>query len=187
MSEETKLSKLIPEHQHFVILYVEYWNGRKAYQEVYPTCTEESARTNASRLLTNANVKEAVAEVSKTKLMPKEEILSRINSMAQINVQDYINDLGELDIPKIKEAGLGYMIKSISDTKFGKRIELHDQFKSLETLAKVHKLFDDKTEVTVNINAEKSAEDVLNERINTANARLQQYVNVGENSQLTQA
>ena len=186
MSEENKLSKLIPEHQQFVILYVEYWNGRKAYQEVYPHVMESTARSESSKLLTNPNVKEAVAEVAKTKLMPKEEILSRINSMAQINVQDYTNDFGEIDIPKLKEAGLGYMIKSISDTKFGKRIDLHDQFKALETLAKVHKLFDDKTEITVNINNEKSAEEEINDRLNSIKDRFTQPVNVGENSALTQ-
>lgn len=39
-------------------------NGTQAYLNVYKTCKkEETARTNASRLLTNANIKNYISEL----------------------------------------------------------------------------------------------------------------------------
>lgn len=173
--QESKLDKLTSEnHRRFVVLYAQYLNGRKAYQEVYTDVDANTAAANASRLLTDARIKEAVDEECKKHIMPKGEILGRINSIAQINIQDYTNDSGEIDIKALKEAGLGYMIREISDTKFGKRISLHDQSKALDTLAKIAGLYNDRSEVTVNINNEIKAEEILNDRLQQISSRLQQ-------------
>ncbi len=181
-----KLSILSEAHQRFVLNYVDNLNAAKSYQIVYQDANYNTARTNGSKLLANTDIKEAIAEQFRLRAMPKEEILGRLENLAKVDIQQYIDDTGRIDIVKIKEDNIGYMIKGISDTKFGKNFTFHDSAKALETLAKVHKLFDDKTEVTVNINNEKSAEEEINDRLSQAEARLQQYVDVGENSQLTE-
>jgi len=185
MEKESKLAQLTQKHQNFCILYVAYWNGRKAYSEVYPGVTDNTARVLASKLLMTPAMKEAVAEVARTKVMGKDEVLARINALAEINIEDFINDKGDIDIARLKKIGAGYMIKSVSDTKFGKHYHLHDQYKALETLAKIHKMFDDNTTVTVNIENQITAEEVLNERLKTYQDRFSKLVNVGENSALT--
>lgn len=181
-----KLSILSEAHQRFVLNYVDNPNATRAYMNVYPDCSYESARRYASALTAKLDIKEAIAEQFKLRAMPKEEILGRLENLAKVDIQQYIDDLGRIDIAKIKKDNIGYMIKGISDTKFGKNFTFHDSAKALETLAKVHKLFDDKTEVTVNINNEKSAEEEINDRLNSIKDRFTQPVNVGENSALTQ-
>jgi len=185
MEKESKLAQLTLKHQQFCNLYVTYWNGRKAYHEVYPAVTDNTARVQASKLLMTPAMKEAVTEVARTKVMGKDEVLARINAIAEINVEEFTNDKGDIDIRLLKKVGAGYMIKSISDTKFGKHIHLHDQFKALETLAKIHKMFDDNTTVTVNIENQITAEEVLNERLKTYQDRFSKLVSIGENSALT--
>lgn len=183
---EEHLKNLSLQHARFVVLYANYLNATKAYLEVYPDNEYASAGVSASRLLKDARIKEALNEEFKLRAMPKYEILNRLEAIAKIDINQFTDDFGNLDFAKLKEAGLTYMIKGISDTKFGKNFILHDQADALKTLAKIVNLYDDKAEVNVNINNEISAEDKLNERINTAKDRLIEPVNVGENSALTQ-
>jgi phage terminase small subunit len=56
--------KLTPKQQAFVDYYISNGgNGGDAYKKAYSSCKkDDTARVNASRLLTNANVKEYIAE-----------------------------------------------------------------------------------------------------------------------------
>ena len=59
-AEEVEAGKeLSPRHRAFVAAYAKCWNGTKAYVEVYGA-SEEVARTNAARLLSNARIKAAL-------------------------------------------------------------------------------------------------------------------------------
>lgn len=58
-------------------------NGTKAYLEVYKSCNkEETARTNASRLLTNANIQEYI-----------QELQSKVEEKAIVSIEDIVNEL----------------------------------------------------------------------------------------------
>ena len=52
----------------FVIEYLKDFNGTRAYKVAYPDCNDESARTNASRLLTNDNIQRAIREQADKRL-----------------------------------------------------------------------------------------------------------------------
>lgn len=70
-------------------------NGTKAYLSVYKNVTkEETARVNASRLLTNANVKalleEKQAKTIKKLEITREDIVSRLNTRSKIVEQLHI-------------------------------------------------------------------------------------------------
>src|ERR1041384_6296595 len=101
--EQTKLSKLSEQHQRFVLAYVDNLNAAKSYQLVYQDAQYSTARTNSSKLLADTNIKEAVAEQFKLRTMTKEEVLSRIENIAKVDIQQYIKDGGDIDIAKIKE------------------------------------------------------------------------------------
>lgn len=159
------IDNLSEKHKRFVKLYAQNLNGVKSYMEVYPNASYEAAGNAAYELLKNAEVKAALDDEFNASVMTKSEVLKRINAIAHINVNNLMNDYGEIDIAKVRKSDAGYLIKSISDTKFGKRIELHDSSKALDTLAKIHRLFDDKSDVTVNIVQELSAKQKLEETL----------------------
>jgi phage terminase small subunit len=58
------MPNLKPAHERFVQEYVANGlNGQDAYMAAYPKCGKSAARTAASRLLTNAEVKSRIAEI----------------------------------------------------------------------------------------------------------------------------
>jgi len=56
---------LTDKQRRFCQEYVYDWNGVRAYQEAYPSCSYDAARANANRLLTKANIKAYIEEVQK--------------------------------------------------------------------------------------------------------------------------
>ena len=69
-------------------------NGTKAYLIAYPDVTEETAKVNASRLLTNANVKAYIKElqnkIEKKRIMSIEERMDWLTNV--INSNENINN-----------------------------------------------------------------------------------------------
>ena len=79
--------------------YVTHWNGTKAYQTAYPKSSYESAKVNASKLLTNTNIQQHIESIQKdlSKLCGV-SVLSNVNLLLEI-----INsDLTERPSDKIK-------------------------------------------------------------------------------------
>lgn len=56
---------LKPEYIVFSENYVIHWNATKAYQFAYPDSSYDSARVNASKLLTNTNILAYIEEIQK--------------------------------------------------------------------------------------------------------------------------
>lgn len=60
---ENKITEELNERQKkFCENYVVDWNGTRSYMDAYPDADYDSAKTNASRLLTNANIKSYIEE-----------------------------------------------------------------------------------------------------------------------------
>lgn len=58
-------------------------NGTQAYLNVYKSCKKEAtARTNASRLLTNANIQDYISELQK-----------KVEEKAIVSIEDIVNEL----------------------------------------------------------------------------------------------
>ena len=58
-------------------------NATQAYMKVYKTCKkEETARTNASRMLTNANIKNYISELQ-----------DKVEEKAIVKIEDIVNEL----------------------------------------------------------------------------------------------
>lgn len=148
-------------------------NGTQAYLSVYKNCKkEETAMTNASRLLRNAKVKEYI-----------EELQSKVEEKAIVSIEDIVNELvviaftdrtkisksitEEIEIPeqnrklrlpdivltdtdklteKEKKVIAGY-----KKTKNGMTVETYDKIKALELLGKYLGMWND-TNINNNIN-----------------------------------
>lgn len=74
--------------------YIYDWNGSRAYKAAYPGVTDETARVNASRLLTNANIQayieliqkdlEKLAGISRLKVLQEHQKLA-FSSIAHLH------------------------------------------------------------------------------------------------------
>lgn len=109
----------------FVREYLKDFNGTRAYKEAYKSCKkDDTARTNASRLLANANIQRAIQEQSSKRL---EEI--------DIDVAYIVNNIKEVTERCMKQDEQG-------------RFDAKNSLRGLELLGKYKAIFSD----NVNLN-----------------------------------
>lgn len=88
-----KGKELTPKWKAFADEYLTDLNGTRAYKAVYKSVkSDATARVNASRLLTNANVKEYIAEkmkkIQSEKTADLEEVIQFFSSVMRGEVKD---------------------------------------------------------------------------------------------------
>ena len=116
-------------------------NASESYRKVYKNCKNaEVIKTNASRLLANANVKayveEKLKEISNNKIAEAEEVLSYLTKVMR----------GQTVEETVIVEGVG---NGFSEAKIVNKIPSEkDRLKAVELLGKRYRLFVDKQEVT---------------------------------------
>lgn len=141
--------------------YIACLNGTEAYMRSHPGCTRETARRNASKLLTNTDIwADIEAELTKQTMSPN-EILRRLTDQAQASLYPFIEiaedgfvyfDFSHPDakdylhvIKRIKSSrsrrieGEGKELEVWEDEKV--EVELHDAQSALIQLGKYHRIF----------------------------------------------
>ena len=147
-------------------------NGTQAYLNVYKSVKKEAtARTNASRLLTNANIQEyikelqekveekavvtiedivkeltAIAFADRTKISKMNKKKMKLESGTEIDYEDVEFELTENLDEETKKVISGY-----KKGKFGLSVETYDKLKALELLGKYLGMFKDEAP-TINNN-----------------------------------
>lgn len=122
-------------------------NATRAYRVAYPSVKkDEAARANASRLLTNANVKkyidERLAEIHDEKTADAKEIMEYLTSVMR----------GESTSEEIVIEGMG---DGMSEARtMEKKPSERDRLKAAELLGKRYGLYTDKIETDVDMNLE---------------------------------
>jgi phage terminase small subunit len=79
----------------FADYYIETANGAESYKRAYPSCkSDATARTNASKLLTNPNVqnyiKERMDEKDKKRIASQDEVLAFLTQVMRGEVMDQL-------------------------------------------------------------------------------------------------
>jgi len=148
---------LKPEHRIFVEAYIFDWNATKAYLKAYPKVKYDTAKVNASKLLTNANIQAYIEEVQRdiskqagiSKLMVLNEHRKlAFNTIAHLHntwidrkefeelTDDQKSCIQEIDT-KILKRNIGTKKEpDIVDVEQIK-IKLYDKQKSLESISKM--------------------------------------------------
>lgn len=149
-------------HQKFIAEYLKQWNGTRAYMAVYPKASEETARANASDLLSKTNISEAIAARIKESQMSADEAMSLQANIARGDITELLTPLGSIDLDYIREKGLGGLVKKVkvrTITKIGKGekdddTEIHDTELEMypadvaqERILKIHGKFVEKHEI----------------------------------------
>jgi phage terminase small subunit len=140
--------KITRAQQNFVNYYIEqdFKNATAAYQRAYPQASEESARRNASRLLTNADIQEAMSSViaevlRRDKISLEKRILDTWMRQAFFDLAEIIDSKGALLHPleELSKQGLSVCVEGI-ETRINAqgvetvKIKLADRNKALEML-----------------------------------------------------
>jgi len=152
--------KLTDKKKLFVKYYCVSWNGTQAAIEA--GYSEKTAAEQASRLLRNVNIQEAIQKYM-NKLTEEAEIevvdvLDGLKRLAFLDIRKLYNDDGsakkihELD-DDIALALAGIDVNEISTGDatieiIGKKYKLSDRTKALELLGKYLKMFTDKIDIT---------------------------------------
>lgn len=130
--------KLTEKQKRFVDEYIISGNATQAYKKTYSKVKkDEVARANASRLLTNANVKNYIEE-------RLEELKSERTADAQ-EVLEYLTSVMRGNETEEVLIGIGEGVQSTVQKEVGAK----DRLKAAELLGKRFALFTDKTEVAV--------------------------------------
>lgn len=131
-------------------------NATRAYKAAYPNVKkDESARVNGSRLLTNANVNDYIAERMKDREqrteITQDKVLNELAKVGFANITDYVSTgKGFVEIKptdQIPPEKLG-AIAGIKEGANGIEVKLNDKLKALELIGRHLGMFKDKMELS---------------------------------------
>ncbi len=157
MSDTSEVIKLDPKHQLFVDKYFELtFNGTRA--AIAAGYSRKTARQQASRLLTNADIKAEVERRLADQVMSRNEVLARLADHARGDMRDFIDKPAKT----LARHPNGNLIKKVERTITthsdldGKvisveeklKLELYDAQSAMVQLGRYHGLFQDKTDLT---------------------------------------
>ncbi|MEX0083545.1 terminase small subunit [Clostridium butyricum] len=135
-------NKMTEKQKAFCDYYLETGNATEAYKRAYPSCKKDgTARTNSSKLLTNANISQYIdkrlKEIESERIAKPEEVLQYLTSVLRGEEKD----------------------------QFGLDATLQDRTKAAELLGKRYRLFVDKVETDVNatVNSTQKLDSILNQ------------------------
>lgn len=152
--------KLTPKQKLFADEYLIDLNATRAYKAAYKSVKkDETARTNGSRMLTNANVskyiKERMNERSKRTEIMQDNVLKELATIAFAKVTDFVTiENGVVIVKDTKDIPKDLLpaIASIKEGKNGIEVSFYNKDKSLELLGRHLGMFNDKIEVSGTIN-----------------------------------
>lgn len=161
ISQRKGLSK---PHAQFVAAYLsdKTHNATAAYLHVYPTCSPAAARANASRLLTQANIRAAIQgatkAVTKKAEITLEDTLRGISRIANSDLRKLFDGTGRFLPPKdwpddiaAAVAGFEVVTKNVPgsdpvEVEHVVKIKLWDKNKALELAGKHLRIFEEPKE-----------------------------------------
>jgi len=154
------MGKVETKHKRFIAAYIRFhFNGVEAYRHVYgKDMNYDSARVGSSNLLHKPNIRKAIDKELEAHHLSTNEALDILASHAKTDMAKYIDEDGNLSIEKLKEAGMGHLIKEVetieqvsdkgSFTK--KKVKLHDPQNAINMILRVQGKFKDTLDLNVN-------------------------------------
>lgn len=159
----SELKPLSKKHQRVLDEYLLCFNQWRAYKVVYPSITDESARTLSSKLFADVNFSAHLIERLNEAHMSADEALKLQSDIARGDIGDLIDNNGLLDLRTARDNGLTRLIRKIKQKtvlKLGKKeddpdleiteieFELYSAQEAIRDVLKVHGKFTDRVDVT---------------------------------------
>lgn len=149
---------LTPKQENFCLAYLETGNASEAYRRAYD-CEEakpETVNRAAKELLDNpkiaARLEDLTCKATSDAVMTRQRAMERLSLIAETNLTDILEfDQHDIEteqglvretIWRMKdsegiEATAAAAIKSVTMTKFGPKIEMHDKLSAIQQLGKM--------------------------------------------------
>ena len=152
------MANLTPKQEAFCLAYLETGNASEAYRRSYDAknMTDKSINEKASQILSQVKIRSRIDQLSESAVtsavMTRTEALERLSLVASVDITDVVEfnttsidtEDGPQDttIWRIKESSeleraAKAAIKSVTMTKFGPKIEMHDKLNAIQQLAKM--------------------------------------------------
>lgn len=144
------MSTFTARQEIFIAEYVRCWNASEAARRAGYNGKSNVA---GAQLLANPSI---AAEIERRKallIMAAEEVAVRLTEQAKASYAEYFNEYGGVDLDRLLKDGKGHLIKKIKPTKEGLEIEFYDAQAALVQIGKIHKLFVERQESAVTVNA----------------------------------
>jgi len=181
--EEEEKKSLTPQQKIFCENYVLEWNGAKSYRIAYPDVNDDTAKSNACRLLTYANVKEYVEEIQKdlAKLcgVSAARNINELKKIAYTNLANFksgwMTEKNFDELTDDEKAALSEIQHTTTKTEFTTtkivKFKVHDKQRAIEIMNKMLG-FNSPEKVDHTTKGDKIGnitDEELNERINKLN------------------
>lgn len=144
---KTKQRELTAKQQLFIYHYLDTLNGVKAAKRAGYKGSYSTLGVVAHENLKKPKIKKAIQDGLIEMAMSEEEVVARISELAKVNLSDFIiesEDGFKLNWKEIEKKG--YLIKGITHTQQGIKLDLHDSLKALIQLGRLYALFTDRVE-----------------------------------------
>jgi phage terminase small subunit len=182
--------QLTKNQQIFVDEYLKDRNGTRAYKAAYKTCKrDESARVNASKLLTKTSISdviaEGLAEIHKEARIEAADIRRELARIGFSDIRNIFDENGRLKRPEEWDDEVAAAVSSVEvvtrslgegEVEYVHKIKTWDKKGSLELLGKELKMFTDKVDLsssdgtmTPRIDASKLSDQALQELMDARN------------------
>jgi phage terminase small subunit len=155
MAKERKEQPLDDRQMAFCREYIVDFNATKS--AIRAGYSPKSARTTSSRLLAkdniSAEIQRLIQERNKRTEVTADRVIAEFAKIAFADIKDvaewrknyvYLRDYNEVD---------GTLIAEVKNTEAGIGVKLHDKMKALEALAKHTGVYDERPQVTVDVNS----------------------------------
>lgn len=145
---------LSPKRRRFVEAYLTTWNASEAARQA----GYKKEWSAGSFLMRIPEVRAAIEQRLKEAAMQADEVLSRLAEQGRIDISDFVQDVtiplvgkdgelvGEMQGIRLNWDAIrahGHLVKSVTATQYGPKIELHDGQKALELIGRHLALFTD--------------------------------------------
>lgn len=138
----------------FVEHYLTCWNGAEAARRA--GYSAQTARHQASDLLTKPNMQAAIAERLAELKMGADEVLVRLAEHARASIADVLDEQNRVSLTEARKRDRIHLVKKLKQTlnknavtgveTLTTEVELHDSQAALAFIGKHHKLFTEKVE-----------------------------------------
>jgi phage terminase small subunit len=146
----------------FVEHYLTCWNATEAARQAGYAGSDDTLAAVGYENLRKPQIAAVIEARLAEKTMSADEVLVRLTEQARADIRDVftiretsrqgrdeestVERHAELDLVALFESGKSHLVKSITYTKFGPKVELYDAQAALVHIGKHHGLFVDRTE-----------------------------------------
>ena len=174
--------QLTDKQRAFIDYYVIHKNAKKAAELAgYDTDDYSTLQSIGSENLSKPLIRAELDRRFAARAMTANEVLERVGEIARFDLGEYLDDAGDIKLAKLKESGLGRLVRESVPTREGRKITLADPDPALKLVGRHLGLFTDRVDLTIEDRTTPS-KDILDSLVQQV-AALEQQVDSGGDAQ----